>query len=160
MAVSTTIDRFALAARTFVAWAELPGSNDPYAEAVSARRIVTALIAAAIELPAGTCGDQDAPDLPDDEYQRVFKRFGALPFNAYSEFFNPLSVPPEEPVVADLADDLADIWRDVKSGLQLYDSGSPESAAWHWSFHYSYHWGHHATGALYALQAWISSSEG
>ncbi len=82
--MSKPIDGFALAARAFIAWAELPGSDDPHAEAVFARRNVAALIAAAIELAAGTC-DQEAPALPDDEYQRIFKRFGALPFNYYSE---------------------------------------------------------------------------
>lgn len=150
------IDRFAIAARTFIAWAESPGTADSHAEASRARRSIAALIAAAIELPGGT-PDKKASDLPDDEYQRIYKRFGALPFNYYSECFNPLVIPPEEPVVADLADDLADIWRDVKEGLLLYESGSPQSAAWHWSNHYSFHWGHHATAALYALQAWFAS---
>lgn len=154
--VPNAIDRFALAARHFIAWAESPGTADSHAEALLARRSIVALIVAAIELPGGT-PDKEAPNLPDDEYQRIYKRFGALPFNYYSECFNPLIVPPEEPVVADLADDLADIWRDVNGGLMLYESGSPESAAWHWSNHYSFHWGHHATAALYALQAWFSS---
>jgi hypothetical protein len=99
----------------------------------------------------------EAPDLPTEEYDRIFRRFGALPFNYYSECFDPLILPAEEPVAADLADDLADIWRDVKGGLLLYDAGSPQSAAWHWSTHYSFHWGHHATSALYALQSWFSS---
>jgi hypothetical protein len=154
--MSNPIDRFAHAARAFIAWAESAGAADPNAESVFARRSVAALIAAAIELPGGT-PDTEAPGLPDEEYQRIYKRFGALPFNYYSECFNPLVVPPEEPVVADLADDLADIWRDVKGGLLLYESGSPEAAAWHWSNHYTFHWGHHATAALYALQAWFSA---
>lgn len=154
--MSNSIDRFAHAARSFIAWAESPGTGDPHTEAVLARRSIVALIAGAIELSAGI-PDKEAPGLPDDEYQRIYTRFSSLPFNDYSECFNPLVVPPEEPVVSDLADDLADIWRDVKGGLLLYDSGSPESAAWHWSNHYSFHWGHHATAALYALQAWFSA---
>ncbi|MEA2415131.1 MAG: hypothetical protein QOI58_1788 [Thermoanaerobaculia bacterium] len=149
-------DDFVTAARAFVAWAESPASADAHAEAVAARRNVVALIAAAIALPDGA--PSLARSISDDEYQRVYRRFGALPFNYYSESFNPLVVPAEEPVVADLADDLADIWRDVKEGLLLYESGEPESAAWHWSNHYSFHWGHHATAALYALQSWFSSS--
>ncbi len=156
--MSNTIDRFALATRAFIAWAESPGSDDSHAEAVLARRSVAALIATAIELQAGTC-DTEALVLPGEEYKRIFKRFGALPFNYYSECFNPLAVPPEEPVVADLADDLADIWKDVKRGLLLYDSGAPERAAWHSSNHYSFHWGHHATAALYALQTWFESGD-
>ncbi|MEA2328282.1 MAG: hypothetical protein QOE68_3241 [Thermoanaerobaculia bacterium] len=149
------IDQFVTAARAFIAWAEAPASTDPHAEAVDARRNVVGLIAAAIALPDGT--PSLSPSISDDEYQRVYMRFGNLPFNYYSECFNPLVVPAEEPVVADLADDLADIWRDLKGGLLLYDSGETESAVWHWSNHYSFHWGHHATAALYALQSWLSS---
>jgi hypothetical protein len=150
------IDQFIVAARAFVAWAESPASSNSRAEAVAARMFMAALIAAAIALPEGSLKTA-AADIPDDDYQRVYLRFGALPFNYYSDCFNPLVVPPEEPVVADLADDLADIWRDVKGGLLLYESGDQDSAAWHWSNDYSLHWGHHATAALYALQSWFSS---
>ena len=103
--------------------------------------------------------DADAPTIGEDEYRVVLKRFGALPFNYYSQCFNPLVVPAEEPVTADLADDLADIWNDVKRGLILYESGAIEAAVWEWRFHFSAHWGHHACGSLYALQAWFSQND-
>src|SRR5438105_3678749 len=152
------IDHFVSAARSFIAWAESPASLDAHAEALAARRLVVTLIAAAIALPPDATPSLTAPTIPHDEYQVIYRRFGALPFNYYGECFNPLPVPAEEPVVADLADDLADIWRDVKGGLLLYDAGESESAVWHWSNHYSSHWGHHATAALYALQSWFSST--
>jgi hypothetical protein len=63
-------------------------------------------------------------------------------------------------VAADLADDLADIWRDVKSGLLLYRSENPAAASWEWRFHFKAHWGRHATGAMHALQAWFSANGG
>jgi hypothetical protein len=151
------IDQFVSAARPFIEWAESPATTDAHGEAVAARRHVIGLIAAAVALPEGA-PDVDAAAISDEEYKIVYRRFGALPFNYYSECFNPLLVPPEEPGVADLADDLADIWRDVKPGLQLYDAGSPESAVWQWCNSYSSHWGHHATAALYALQSWFSSA--
>jgi hypothetical protein len=91
------------------------------------------------------------------EKLKEFRRFGSLPFNFYSECFNPLVVPAEEPVIADFADDLADIWRDVKPGLLLFRAG--DRAAGHWRFHFDVHWGHHATAAMYALQAWFSAVE-
>jgi uncharacterized protein DUF5063 len=81
-----------------------------------------------------------------------------MPFNYYSECFNPIAIPAELPVTADLADDLADIWRDLKRGLALYESGSAEAAAWEWGFHFNAHWGHHTCGALYALQTWFSQN--
>jgi hypothetical protein len=149
------IDNFVSAARAFIALAESPASADEHSEGMATRQCVVALISAVLALPPGS-PETAAPDISNDEYQHIFRRFGALPFNFYSQCFNPLVVPAEEPVVADLADDLADIWRDVKAGLLLYESGEPESAVWHWSNHYSFHWGHHATAALYALQSWFS----
>jgi uncharacterized protein DUF5063 len=70
--------------------------------------------------------------------------------------FDPLVVPQEETVTADLADDLADVWGDLKGGLLLLHQGDRVGATWHWAFHFSAHWGHHATAALYALQSWFS----
>jgi uncharacterized protein DUF5063 len=57
--------------------------------------------------------------------------------------------------VADVADDLADTYRDLWSGLVLYRLGRPEAAAWEWSFSFRAHWGHHVAGARYALHAWF-----
>lgn len=102
--------------------------------------------------------DGEAAEISDDEWTKVFKRFRALPFNYYGEVFNPLIVPAEEPVVADLADDLADIWRDLKPGLQLFEAGHHSAAAWHWRFLFKIHWGHHAIGALYALHYWFAEN--
>ncbi|HWW62252.1 MAG TPA: DUF5063 domain-containing protein, partial [Thermoanaerobaculia bacterium] len=121
-------------------------------------RLVTELFRRAIELPPVDEWSGDLPEIADDEYQRVYRRFGTLPFNDYSECFNPLVVPPEEPVVADLADDLADVWRDVKAGLLLFRSGNRPTAAWQWRFLFEAHWAHHASAAIYALQSWFSAN--
>ena len=146
---------FADAARAYVAWAECPTVHGELREAFTARRLLARLIAGVVELPRERA-DSEAPDIPAEDQRRVFERFGRLPFNYYSECFDPLVVPAEEPVVADLADDLADVWRDVKAGLLRYDAGDEAGAAWHWTLHFSAHWGLHATAALYALQCWIS----
>lgn len=148
-------DEFAAVAREYVAWAEQAPASDALRESLIARRLLARLIAAVIELPRDSNGG-DAPEIPTDEWRGILKRFGALPFNYYSECYNPLVVPAEDTVTADLADDLADIWRDVKTGLVLYDAGDRGGAEWQWVFNYSAHWGHHATAALYALQTWIS----
>ena len=51
-----------------------------------------------------------------------------------------------------LADDLADIWRDLKEGLLVFDVGDESSrryAVWSWRFHALIHWGlTHVTSAL------------
>jgi hypothetical protein len=105
------------------------------------------------------CGqDVEEEDISDEEWNRVFKRFGALPFNYYSTFFSPAKLLEEDPVVGDLADDLADIYRDIKAGLWLYDHGHTTQAVWAWRYTFQIHWGRHATNALYALHAWSADS--
>lgn len=148
------ISVFAGTAEEYCAWAERAPS-DANAEARHARKLLIDLLRGAITLP-NVSSEALVAKIGDAEYKRVYERFGVLPFNYYSECFNPLVVPAEEAVVADLADDLADIWRDLKPGLSLWKEGSRNAAAWHWRFHFEAHWGHHATGALYALQSWFA----
>jgi Domain of unknown function (DUF5063) len=128
--MSNPIEQFADIVRRFCRRAESE-PRDPISEAQTARRLLAELYLQAIDLPEAP-SDADAPEIAQEQYQSVFRRFGALPFNYYSECFNPLAIPAEQPVTADLADDLADIWRDLKQGLALYESGSVEAAAWEW----------------------------
>ena len=151
----SVVAAFAAAAEAYCAWAEGEPHNADE-DAGLARLLLLDLCRAAIDLPAVEA-DGNAPEISDDDYQRVFRRFGSLPFNYYSKCFDPLIVPAAEPVTADLADDLADIWRDVKRGLLLYREGHTDAAVWQWRFHFDIHWAHHATAALYALQSWLSA---
>jgi hypothetical protein len=53
--------------------------------------------------------------------------------------------------VAMLWDDLADIYRDLKNGLRLFDLGTQDAtlqAIWDWRFGYENHWGSHLMQAL------------
>src|SRR2546430_602877 len=99
------IESFAIAAEEYCRWAE-DSPADAGTEAHRARRLLLELLRRAIDLP-GVLAEREATALSDEDYRRVYERFGALPFNYYSECFDPLIVPAEEPVVADLADDLA-----------------------------------------------------
>jgi hypothetical protein len=77
--------------------------------------------------------------LPTDYYRSVD------PFPIESE---------DEPSVGSLADDLADIWRDVTEGLLALEIGSPEAdVIFHWRYLLDVHWGRHAVDALAALHA-------
>jgi len=54
--------------------------------------------------------------------------------------------------VGSLADDLADIWCDLRAGFNALDAGSPwQDVAWEWRFGLQTHWGKHAVEALRAL---------
>jgi hypothetical protein len=81
-----------------------------------------------------------------------------LPFDLYGEVFDTVPMPPEQPVVGSLTDDITDIYRDVISGLREYEAGRRASAGWEWSFGLRQHWGAHAMGAIRALHCWLASN--
>ena len=155
--MADSVRAFAEEAERFYSWV----SSSPQGEEALAdglRRVV-ALYAAALSLPKPF-----APDLPDEdspaqvnESERiaVHRWASGLLLGCYSEIFNPLQVPPEEPVVGHLGDDLGDIYGDVLEGLRLFQSGKREEAIWEWGFGFQHHWGEHATCAIRALHAYL-----
>jgi uncharacterized protein DUF5063 len=66
-----------------------------------------------------------------------------------------------EPPYLPLADDLADIWLDLKRGLLALEGGAPASdVTWEWRFGFYTHWGRHATEALRAVHARLADDRG
>lgn len=63
-------------------------------------------------------------------------------------------------MVSAISDDLGDIWRDLREGVDLYRLGYISAAAWHWRFHFLLHWGRHAVSAISALHAWLVENPG
>ena len=84
----------------------------------------------------------------------MFTRFSALPVNYYGECLHRLQIESGETCLGDLADDLADIWRDVKRGLEVFDAGDIEGATIEW------HQASRSTGANMPLVRCISCSIG
>jgi hypothetical protein len=154
-------ERFSHEARRFVAWADGSASDETLKAPVALRRVV-ALYAAALELPQpwseGVTAEPGPGPALTEGMNSVRLRAMAIPLQHYSEIFSPL-VPPEEPEVGDLADDLVDIYRDVAVGLSLYDAGSAEDAIWHWGFNFQIHWGKHASSAIRALHCYLSQED-
>ena len=150
------IDAFADRARAYCDWStrSKPGKGDLDVCAV----LLTDLLAAACRLGwrEGVPSDGDSTPIPDN----VLSNAKSLPLQLYAEVFEPLVLPPEEPVVGDLSDDLIDIYRDIKEGMILYDSSSKSAAADHWRFWFHNHWGEHATSALRAIWAFLANREG
>ncbi len=145
------LEAFADATEQFCVWAEGP-PGDEASEAAAARLHLARLFVAALGLrPATPDWEVDGPSEP--EWRVMFQRFGALPFNYYS-CVSPHVVPGEQHFVGDLADDLADIWRDLKTGLSAYRAGDLEAAEGIWLSQFNTHWGRHAADALLALQSW------
>ncbi len=105
--------------------------------------------------------DVDPPgNVSHDEWRRVFEMVAAVLGGQryYWAFFDP-SEPRNsqkaESVCGDLADDLADIYRDIKPGLREWETGRDEClqrAVFDWRVaSFDDHWGIHAVSAMRAL---------
>ena len=156
-----SVEQFAAEALRFEQWAH---SNEPNA-ALAARKTllrISSLYTAALQLPspytyAGQpCRDVDR--LSDDECAKL-SAFQAIPFDMYGEVYNPIVVPPDEPVIGSIDEDITDIYRDVVAGLRADQTGNRAGAIWEWGFHFHHHWGKHATGAIKAIHAWLVDNE-
>jgi Domain of unknown function (DUF5063) len=156
-----TLSDFAYEAQRYCDWARNPSGEDAGAREALLR--VSSLYLSGLYLSADWHSSLEPDPLPDSvskaEWQRVYAASAALPFQYYSEISNPLEVPPEEAGVGDLADDIADIYRDIAEGLRLYEAGHPREALWQWIFNLTYHWGAHATSAMRALHWYLSDNE-
>jgi hypothetical protein len=95
--------------------------------------------------------DEDTESLTHDEWTTIHKKFTPLPFQYYSEIFDPHDFNDKEPVTGDLHDDLADIYRDIKPGVILYQKGFIREAAFEWKTSFGYHWGEHILSAMKAI---------
>jgi hypothetical protein len=98
-------------------------------------------------------GDESRPSMTTEEWMALFRSLGDYlgVRDAYWGVFEPTCPGEREACAMSLADDLADIYRDLRDGLAAWDSGRPDEAAWGWRFTYWSHWGAHAVGALGAL---------
>ena len=153
------VEHLSMIARNYCAWVEAPPLPEE-AEVKTALRLLADLSSAIMATPSLGCGEDIACErISGEEWGAIYKRFASLPFNYYLTLFSPAKLLEQEPVVGDLADDLADMYRDIKEGLWLFDHGHSVEAVWSWRDSFQTHWGRHATNALYVLHTW-SADEG
>jgi Domain of unknown function (DUF5063) len=155
LSIYPSIKLFADVARQYCAWAEGEFCR-PQEEMQHARKLLAELHLAVMGLPDLEIekDDEDATRLSHDEWSHIFQKFVSLPIESYWDVFNPLEE--REPILNSLADDLADIYRDVKRGLVLYEAHHSLDAAWDWRFNFQIHWGHHLVGAQRAIHEYLS----
>ena len=155
----SNVEEFARTTREFSEWC-LSRPGQAQAEARIALSFLLRLYAHALALqfPENMNDELEGERADDATWRRVFERAGALPFNYYWEVYHSHTVPPEEPVVADLADDLADIYRDLSEGLSLHGGGHVAEAEWTFLFSFQSHWGRHASSAIKALHCWFEDT--
>lgn len=151
----TAIDHFVDVARRYCAWAE-SSVGEPQQELQQAREFLAELHLAVLRLPEMDVDDLETKStLTHADWKRVLDRFSQLPVDGYWDVFDPLIEAEKEPLWNSLADDLADVYRDIKAYLRLFDAGHVEEAVWQWRFHFSFHWGQHLTGAQRAIHSYF-----
>jgi hypothetical protein len=155
----STYAEFAELAKTYCALIENPLVEG--AAGLSAiRSSLLLLYTAALLLPSlGESPDLDL-SIEHPEWVTIYNSLKSrLPIDRYWERFDPLAEKDKEVAIASsLADDLADIWRDLAEGLRelTVHPDRQQSVWWEWRFGFQTHWGNHAVSALraihYALQ--------
>lgn len=148
-------DRFAAVAQQFCSLVESASATDRTDLLVRIYRILPRLISEAIHLPSLSLDDTSSRPskvavIPWAALYDALKTKLA-DWDGYLQVFDPTE--DQEAVHGSLADDVADIYRDLKEGLLLIDAGqgSPAEIIWDWRFGYYSHWGQHAIGALQVI---------
>ncbi|HEY3331377.1 MAG TPA: DUF5063 domain-containing protein [Capsulimonadaceae bacterium] len=102
-------------------------------------------------------GEHECERISYDRWYELYADIGQKlrESSLYWEVFDPRVL--TKPVVGDVADDLADIYRDVKNGLILYDCGYIDEAVSEWRESFLVHWGDHLVDALRYLHRIISA---
>ena len=110
---------------------------------------LASLVAAATALPEIDAAGEDLPDGPTlDQWTERFKAVRTV-LGDWSGYWTTLGVDSGEAVLLPVADDLADIWRDIRRGLDGLEAGVPDDdVLWNWRFNCYAHWGPHASEAL------------
>jgi hypothetical protein len=159
---SAGVDRFATQAAVF-RQSVLESKTAGSIAARTALLLVSGLYLAALDLPHPWTNlheeAQTEDHVTDEEFWSLVKLFETLPFRYYGKVFDTTVVPAETAIEGDIADDFADIFRDVVTGLRAFEAGRRAAATWEWSFGFRSHWGRHAIGAIAALHGWLIEND-
>lgn len=116
---------------------------------------VARLLAAAPRLPDVEPSDEAASaSIDHDAWSQQFRSLDDALGDAasYWTVFDATAESEPECFLVPLADDLADIWRDLKAPLPALEADrGGEDAVWEWRVSFRSHWGRHAVEALRAL---------
>jgi hypothetical protein len=140
--VVVAVDAFVAAARLFVEFVEDSDALTPEVFVVEAHSRLLQVYTGAMSLDPGVAPDDvDPPSSMTTEewwslFERLQRQLGAF----------------DSVVDGSLADDIADIYRDLRDGFVAYDSGDLGGAVWDWRVEFDSHWARHAAHAIFALQ--------
>ena len=152
------VKKFAEIVRRYCVWAE--GSPDEInADMKMAEKILAELNYFVLDLPDDEFEDVQLEDISTEQWKTVRERFESLPVDGYWTIFDPSKIEDKDAVFNELSDDLADIYRDIKYGLLLFDAGHFSEAVWQWKFHFKIHWGRHLLSAQKVIYSWNFSND-
>ncbi len=165
--------RFAAVANRFCSVVDSASSMERADLLLQIYRILPKLIDEAISLPDVKLSDSD--DQVEGSSQPSFRanvrqsveEWGQLynllkeklgDWDRYCQAFDPTE--DMEALSGTLADDIADIYRDLKEGLALGETHQAprEDIVWSWRFSHYSHWGKHAIDALLAIHFRLQNS--
>ncbi len=151
-------DRFGEVASRFCSLVDSAKDFNRNEFATEVYRILPKLIDEAIGLPDVESSEHHEPKAKnvrqrveewDWLYNSLKEKFRE--WDAYRQVFDPTR--DSEAIHGSLADDIADIYRDLKEGLDLKEArrSEPEDSIWGWRIGFYSHWGKHAIDALLAI---------
>ena len=166
-------DRFGAVAEQFCEVVDAASGMDRIELLTRIYRLLPNLIDEAIKLPKISTDDDD--DESDELIQSKPRPSGRPNDEEWGQLYNLLkgklgdwggywqvSDPTRDKaaIFGSLADDIADIYRDLKRGLLLKEAGqsSSEEIIWDWRLHYYFHWGQHAMDALRTIHFRLEDS--
>jgi hypothetical protein len=155
--------RFGSVAQRFCSVVDSAPNLDRIELLVQVYRILPQLISEAISLPSVELSDSENEEeereksvlrararLSDAQWGHLYARLKEklADWDLYWQVWDPTK--DNEAIHGTLADDIADIYRDVKEGLVLNEAQQalPEDNIWEWRLGFYSHWGKHAIDAL------------
>ena len=160
---SDPADRFGLVARQYCSLVESKTALDKTEFLLKLYHILLELIAEAIRLPTVTFDEDEneeqevnirqtraTTEMKHEEWGQLYnslkEKLGE--WDLYWQVFNPRK--DNEAIHGSLADDIADIYRDLRDGIRLKESNNVPSneIIFDWRLEFYEHWGKHAIDAL------------
>jgi hypothetical protein len=158
-------DRFGVVAKRFRSVVDSASSMDRIEFAAQIYRILPKLIDEAISLPDVESSDSDhkksSINIRFQEWDRLYNSLKEKlgDWNPYHQVFDPTQ--DSEAIFGSLADDIADIYGDLKKGLVFIETrqSQPDDAIWTWRVLFYSHWGQHAMNALQAIHFRLQNAD-
>ena len=150
-------DRFGVAAKRFCSIVDSISHMDKVEFVVQIYRVLPKLIDQAIEMPdvkgSDRGGQKSSQKIRYEEWEQLYNSLKEKlgDWDLYHQVFDPTR--DKEAIVGTLADDIADIYGNLKEGLVFIEAApaNPEKAIWTWRLLFYSHWGQHAMDALLAI---------